>query len=854
VQPGGAAAAENAFAVETTHGAVQLSNGVSNEALITLHGTLPPAARAVELRYVTRTGALLRCDGAIAGAFDREHAEVVLPPSVAPRALELSVELRSLPVAGLPSGPGVRWALMLRGAHQKPERVLRWRAVDAEDARVERRSTAPAGDRQASASGGDLPLIGHAHLDVAWLWTYAETRRKALRTFATAVSQLEREPDFVFAQSQPQLYAFVAEEDAELSGRVERLARAGRFDASGAALWVEPDCNLPSGESLLRQLAFGVRYAVERLGTEPSVAWLPDCFGFPSTLPTLLAHAGIRRFATAKLGWNETTPFPHRRFWWEGPDGSRILAASLAAYEGPLDEARAALARERAEPLVLGYGDGGGGVTAAMLAAAPRTGRWTRLDAWFDALEARAEALPVHRDELYLEFHRGVATTHHDIKSRNAALERALEAAEELTAWALVLRASPFFRDEMRGKLHAAWEIVLRNQFHDVLPGTSIAAVYADVRSEYERAETLVAQVAESSAGMLPRAPLRPATALCPVAAHAGGFRFENGALAARVAADGTLLDLRVPGGENLVRRAHELAAYRDRPRAWEAWNIDREYRTQRLSVVANGCEIVDGGLQIRYLIGASPALARITLAANEPFLRIALAIDWHERRTLVRIENEFDLPGAAARFGVPHGTLERPVEPRTEAERAKFEFTAQRFARIASAKGGVALLSLDTYGWSLAGDAQRVALGHSLLRGTSWPDESADRGVQAFDYAYAPLSANAVAAPHSIGELEREWRRFAGLRGVALFTSADPSVLVTATKPAEDGDGVIVRIRECEGSARDVRLACAARAREVSCVDALERPVPGSAVLRDGTLEASLDASALRSFRVRFA
>ncbi len=827
--------AENGTPVEAPNGVIRLAAGASDEAIVELLGTLPACERAVELSYRTKTGALLRCDGAIAGAFDREHECVVLPPAGVPRRLALRVERRSLPVAGLPSGPGLRWNLMLRGAERAPERVVRRRVLDGE-------APGPSGPR------GDLPLLGHAHLDVAWLWTYAETRRKALRTFAIAERQLARDPEFIFLQSQPQLYAFVAEEDAEFSTRIEQLARAGRFDASGAAMWVEPDCNLPSGESLLRQLAFGIAYAREHLGTEPSVAWLPDSFGFANTLPTLLAHAGVLRFATAKLEWNDTVPFPYRSFWWEGPDGSRVLAAALAAYEGPLDEARAALARERGEPLVIGYGDGGGGVTEAMLAAAPRTGRWTTLAGWFEGLAARSADLPVHRGELYLEYHRGVATTHHGIKARNAALERALRGAEELAAWALVLRASPFFRDEVRAKLREAWEIVLRNQFHDVLPGTSIGAVYEDARREYERADTLVGQIAASAAVMLPRAPERAGSGLRPPEASGDGFRFENAALAATFAANGALVDLRIPGGRNLVRRAHEVKAYRDRPRAWEAWNVDREYRTQPLSVSAVACEIVEGGLQVEYRIGRSPALARITLAANEPFLRVALAVDWRERRTLLRIENELELAGARARFGTPHGTLERPVEARTDAERAKFEFAAQRFAYVAAADGGLALLALDTYGWSLSGDARGVRLGHSLLRGTTWPDPDADLGLQTLEYAYLPF------AECSIGELELVWERFAGIGGVALFSSADPAVHVTATKPAEDGDGAIVRVRECDGAARDVRLRCAARARDVSCVDALERPVRGDVALKDGIVEATIGPYALRSFRVRFA
>jgi alpha-mannosidase len=819
---------------------IELVEVASSADLVVLRARrkLDPAERV--LRYETRTGALLRLDGAVAGAFDREHRRIVLTPHGGAE-LVLEVERRSLPSSGLPASGGLRWNLMLRAAEQPPSRSIDVEAIDGD------------GDAPRIAPSG-LAVVGHAHLDVAWLWTYAEARRKALRTFATAVRLLDLHDRFVFTQSQPQLYEWVAEEEPGLFARVRDLCGAGRFDASGAAMWVEPDCNLPSGESLLRQLAFGIRYAVEQLGTTPTVAWLPDSFGFPNTLPTLLAHAGIGAFATTKLCWNDTSTFPHRQFVWEGPDGSGVVAAILASYEGAMEPSRVALASERDEPLVVGYGDGGGGPTDEIVTQASEHGAWTTLDAWFADVRRR-ETLPVHRDELYLEYHRGVSTTHHDVKARNAALERALGEAEAALSWAVVLRASPYFTDEMRAVLHEAWKIVLRAQFHDVLPGTSIAAVYADVLREYDRADALVRRVLDGVRTMLPR--LAPRAEEPDVTPRLDGdrIRLANDRIAATLRADGTIEELRLCGGPNLVERANTLVAYADRPQKWEAWNIDRGYERKTLQLRPTGFDVADDALHVRYAVGGSVAAARISLAPAEPFLRVEFAVDWRERRTLLRCENDLALGDARAFFGAPHGAVERSAYPTTPAERAKFEACGQRFARVDGVArdgrpGGVALLVRDTYGWSVAGEASRVRLGHSLLRGTTWPDPGADLGEHRIGYAFVPLAEAA-----SMGMVEAVWQRYAIDPAVPLFTCADEAIAVVATKPAGDGDGVVVRARECDGRSRDVSIACAARANDVVCVDALERTVSASvAALRGGAIVTRFAPYELRSFRVRFA
>lgn len=798
----------------------------------TLMALVPAIAAGTALQYHTHTGAVLRVNGAIAGAFDREHTSVPLPPSEDATTLLLEVERRSLPTSGLPSGPGLRWRLMLLGAAPAPAR----------EGELIAHVPAP------SANGaGALTLLGHAHLDVAWLWTYDEARRKAVRTFATAVRLLEEHPEFVFIQSQPQLYRFIHDADPALFERVTTLVRAGRIDASVAALWVEPDCNVPCGESLLRQMLAAHSYMQTHFGCTPSIAWLPDSFGFPNTLPTLLAHAGIDYFATTKLQWNDTTRFPYPRFVWVGPDGSAVTSALLDSYDGDASTQRVAHARERDEPLVLGYGDGGGGVTDAMIARASELGMWSSARAWFQGIDR--SALPRYQDELYLEYHRGTYTTHHDVKADNFALERALDYAEELAAWCSAVGAPRALTLDLRERLQAAWEILLRNQFHDVLPGTSVGAVYADVDAEYDRAEQLIGEVTSRARQTLPRQPVRERKLeRCEPLERDGRYLLDNGLVSAHIAKDGTIRELRVNGGRNVATVGNRLAAYGDHPRKWEAWNIDKGYTRKAKRVKWSKTELRAGAIETTFLIGRSRIVQRIALFAAEPYIRVDLEVEWNERRTLLRSENWFAVAANSGRFGSPHGTIERAIEGETDAQRAKFEFPAQRFARFEDAGAGVAVLTTDSYGWSARALRKGgVSAGLSLLRGTLWPDPQADLGTHQFSYAYLPYEIA------STGAIERAWRGYAYDPRVRLFTCADDAVAIVACKPAEDGDGIIVRVRECDGSARAVTLKSTARARSVTSVDALERPIELPVRMEGAEVHFDLGAFALRSFRVRY-
>jgi alpha-mannosidase len=250
----------------------------------------------------------------------------------------------------------------------------------------------------------------------------------------------------------------------------------------------------------------------------------------------------------------------------------------------------------------------------------------------------------------------------------------------------------------------------------------------------------------------------------------------------------------------------------------------------------------------VRYAFGASLAVARFTLDASEPFLRAEMAVNWGERHHLLRIEAEAAFAAVRARFGAPHGAVDRTPDPRTREERAKFEAPGQRYARLDGERGGFALLALDTYGWSVRRGGRHTLLGHSLLRGPTWPDPSADHGDHDFSFAYVPFDALGM------GELESLWDRFAGTTEVPMFSSPDPASLVVATALSHDGESIVVRVRECDGSGRDLRLRCGARARSVTSVDALERPVDREVRLEDGEIVARLEAFEMRTFSVRIA
>ena len=374
--------------------------------------------------------------------------------------------------------------------------------------------------RERYPAEGSLWLTGHAHIDLAWLWPLDETRRKAVRTFETVLGLMDRYPDFHFNQSTAQLYAYVEEDDPALFERIRARVAEGRWDVVGG-MWVEPDGNLLAGESWARQLLHGQRYFERAFGVRARVCWLPDTFGYTGNLPQLLAQAGVPSFFTTKLNWNETDTFPHDLYEWEGLDGTRVLAHAFynpnGGYNGhvePFDlgETWRHFRGKRHHDqslLSFGYGDGGGGPTDAMLEAFERlrdvpglprleTGR---VETFFERVDR--SALPVWVGEKYLEFHRGTYTTQARTKALHRRLEHELVAAEAAATLATctTLGGTDDTRDthDAHDTLHDAWTVLLRNQFHDILPGSSIRSVYETAEREMGEALQRVTTVRDGA-------------------------------------------------------------------------------------------------------------------------------------------------------------------------------------------------------------------------------------------------------------------------------------------------------------------------------------------------------------------
>jgi len=373
-------------------------------------------------------------------------------------------------------------------------------------------------------------VIGHTHIDVAWLWRLKHTREKAARSFATVLRLMEKYPEYIFLQSQPQLYEYIKIDYPEIYEQIKKRLKEGRWEADGG-MWLEADCNIPSGESLVRQLLFGTRFLQKEFGIRSKYLWLPDVFGYSWALPQILKKSGIDIFMTTKISWNQYNRMPHDTFYWKGIDGTEILTHFLTTpsdddgwrhtYNGKITPKTVTgiwenyRDKEINKDLLLsyGYGDGGGGVNREMLEMRRRLDKIpglpnvipSRADHYFEKLKKNIKETDryVHTwdGELYLEYHRGTYTSQARMKRWNRKLELFLRETEWLSTLNCVIKSD--FSLYPQGTINDSWKIVLRNQFHDIIPGSSIREVYEDSEIEYQEAYRLVKESWVKSANAL---------------------------------------------------------------------------------------------------------------------------------------------------------------------------------------------------------------------------------------------------------------------------------------------------------------------------------------------------------------
>lgn len=350
-----------------------------------------------------------------------------------------------------------------------------------------------------------LHLIGQSHIDMAWLWRKEETVEVCRKTFQSALNFMNEVPGYKYIQSQAAAFEWMEERYPELFRAIQDAVKQNRFFLVGG-MWVEPDLNLAGGEALVRQFLYGKRYFREKFGVECITGYTPDTFGYTWVLPQILKKAGFKYFVTSKIRWNDTTQFPYNLFHWIAPDGSDILTCfpmSLNVECSLDEEAEHLLAYQKTGlndlPVLYGVGDHGGGPTrqhfeniAKMqhLAAYP-VAFHNDLDSYMDQVERKYPAVPVYKDELYLEYHRGTLTTQGLIKRRNRQSEIALEEAEKFAVFAGA--------EYPQAKLNKAWKSALFNQFHDILPGSSIPDVYIDANIDYDSVQTITGDILNAS-------------------------------------------------------------------------------------------------------------------------------------------------------------------------------------------------------------------------------------------------------------------------------------------------------------------------------------------------------------------
>lgn len=750
-------------------------------------------------------------------------------------------------------------------------------AVDPDDvpgtAAAGRAALADVMSRPASASAHHLVATGHAHIDSAWLWPLRETVRKCARTFTNVMSLMDEHPDFVFSCSSAQQFLWMKEYYPQVFERIKEKVAAGQFVPVGG-MWVESDTNMPGSEAMARQFIAGKRFFLEEFGVDAQEAWLPDSFGYSAALPQIVSAAGERWFLTQKISWNQVNRMPHHTFWWEGIDGTRVFTHFPPAdtYNAELSGAELAHAERNFSEkgkatlslIPFGWGDGGGGPTREMIAAARRlaslegspTVRIDRPSAFFAEAEAEYPDAPVWSGEMYLELHRGVYTSQLRTKQGNRRSERLLREAE-LWATAAAVRAGYAYPYD---ELERAWHSVLLLQFHDILPGSAIAWVHRDAeRTHAEVAATLERIIGDAigaltgdgdEALLVNSSPLaRAGVGGLEIARAAGAPSVEVSEADGRwtlstehvrvvVDGDGSIVSLRGPSGREVVppgARAATLRLHRDLPNKWDAWDLDAHYkRAVRELTTADSVELVvgdDGSAAVvsRRSTGPSSIELRVGLVPGAVAVDVELTVDWHDREKILKLQVPLDLRADRSAAETQFGHVFRATHTNTSWEAARFETCQHRWLHLGEPGFGVAIANDSTYGYDVDRGTREdggttTTARFSILRAPLFPDPQTDQGEHVVRFSIQPDAglADAVALGYdrSLGN-----RVVTGAPVGPLVTSSTPGVVIETVKLAEDRSGdVVVRLYESLGTRESATITLDADVTSVSRTDLLER------------------------------
>jgi len=707
---------------------------------------------------------------------------------------------------------------------------------------------------------------------------------------------MEQYPEFKFLQSQAHLYRMAQRLYPELYARIKEAVKRGQWIVEGG-MWVEADTNISSGESLIRQFIHGKRYFKEEFGVENELMWLPDVFGYSGALPQIMAGCGINYFSTQKIFWtyNGGEPFPYNTFWWEGIDGTCVLSHIHNDYNSQTNPAtlierwKSRVQKDGldARMLPFGYGDGGGGPTRNHLEylrrqqdleGAPKCiiagpVEYLRHD------EASSYPWPTYVGELYFQNHRGTYTSQAKTKRGNRKGEFALR---EVEMWGAAALARARFEYPL-AEMDEAWKGVLLNQFHDIIPGSSIHRVY-------EEAEALYAEViatAEKNTGAAARALLREGpnavtvfnslswerAALVPLPAgyDAGGITtqqiggtdyaeaqlpacgwvtlagaqtapavntlaasptsLENECLKLSLNEKGEVASLidKESGRELAAAPLNSLRLYKDVPRWFDAWDIDTPYKQQpvelpepaKVEVLATGP--LAAVLKVTRQIHDSTLEQEIWLRRGSRTVEFRTRVDWHERHKMLKVNFPTAIQTNEAIHEIQFGHLRRPNHASRPFDTDRFEVANQKWSALAEEYRGAAVLNDCKYGLSVEGGSINL----TLLRSPLAPDMTADQGMQEFTYAFHVWNGSFFDSDlaQAAYELNVPALTVPGMAGEGwLFRVDAPNVIVETVKPAEDGSGdIIVRLYEAKRSATRCTLSTSLAPTKVLATNMLE-------------------------------
>ncbi|MEL3947293.1 alpha-mannosidase [Streptomyces sp. LNU-CPARS28] len=756
-------------------------------------------------------------------------------------------------------------------------------AVDLQDvngtAQAARAELAVALAAPAVPTAHRISAVGHAHIDSAWLWPLRETVRKVARTASNMTCLLADHPDFVFTMSQAQQYAWIKEHRPEVYAMVKKAVAEGRFVPAGG-MWVESDTNMPGSEAMARQFVHGRRFFLDEFGIENEEAWLPDTFGFAAGLPQIIKAAGSTRLLTQKISWSRTNTFPHHTFHWEGIDGTRIfthfppvdtynceMTGSQLAHAAANFKEKGAATRSLAP---VGYGDGGGGTTREMVAKATRlrslegapTVQWEAPADFFTKAEAEYPNPPVWVGELYLELHRATLTSQARTKRGNRRSESLLSEAELWSATAAAHTEFPYPYEQ----LDRIWKTVLLHQFHDILPGSSIAWVHREARDTYAR----LAQGLEDIIGRAQRAlagtgnqelvfnsasharrsvpaggasvTVDDGSPVTPLPRAAGGHVLDNGLLRVEIDAHGLV----VSAYDRLARReaiapgqpANLLQLHPDLPNEWDAWDVDAFYRNvgQDLTETVD-VRVESGKVRVERSFGASRVVQHLWVPADAQRLDIDTEVDWHETEKFLKLAFPLDVKADRYASETQFGHVYRPTHQNTSWEWAKFEACNHRFVHVAEPGWGVAVVNDATYGHDVtravrtgAAPDTTTTVRASLLRAPRYPDPETDQGLHRFHHALVPGATIGDAVREGLRANLPERTVTGSATSVAPLVSVDDdAVVISAVKLADDRSGdLVVRLYEAHGGRAHatVRIDGFVTGR-TALTDLLERPLP---------------------------